>query len=66
MKEITTQETAERLKTTDRNVRYLCKRGTLKARKVGRDWLVSEKAVREREARDDGNTVGVGTEASGS
>jgi excisionase family DNA binding protein len=57
MKEVTTAEAAIALGTSERNVRYLCKRGTLKARKVGRDWLISVKAIEGRKERSDGNYV---------
>jgi len=36
----TTQGAAEELKVTDRNVRDLCYRGTIKARRKGHMWLI--------------------------
>lgn len=39
---LTSAETAERLRTTARQVTILCARGDLRATKSGRQWLVAE------------------------
>ena len=42
MKYLTTKQAAERLGTTDRNVRLLIRNNKLRATKVGRDWIIAE------------------------
>ena len=42
---MTTQEVADVAGTTPEHVARLCREGRLKARKVGRTWLVSEESV---------------------
>ena len=42
----TTREAAAFLGVTRRRVQQLVKRGQLKARKVGRDWLIDDDALR--------------------
>lgn len=46
--EITTLEAATRLDVGERQVRNLCRSGRLRARKVGRSWLVDAAAVEGR------------------
>lgn len=43
--DLTTNQTAERLNLSVRRVRVLCEAGRLKARKVGRDWIVDSRSV---------------------
>jgi excisionase family DNA binding protein len=48
---VTLKEAAEIIGTTPDNLRQSIARGTLKAAKLGRDWIVSQKEV-ERYARE--------------
>jgi excisionase family DNA binding protein len=48
---LTTREAADDLGLTVRQVRNLIKRGTLPARKVGRDWLIKAADVEVAQSR---------------
>jgi excisionase family DNA binding protein len=49
---LTVAQAAKRLERSPRRVRALLESGQLKGRKVGRDWVVSEAAVRAYAAKE--------------
>lgn len=52
---ITVKEASEKWKTSVRNVQDLCKRGRIEgARRIGRDWMIPENAMKPSDARKTG------------
>lgn len=44
---LTVREAAEELRTTERTIRTLIKRGSLKAKKVGTKYIITIQAIRD-------------------
>jgi excisionase family DNA binding protein len=55
---VTTTEAASRLGLTVSGVRIACQRGTMRAEKIGRDWLIPESEVAWYELRSLGRRFG--------
>lgn len=47
------KEASEIIGIIPRAVRFLCERGTLKAQKLGRDWVIDKQSVLDYKAKKD-------------
>lgn len=52
--EMTTGELAKRWGKTPQYIRLLCREGYLKARKIGRDWIIDRRNIEEHEKARNG------------
>lgn len=43
---LTTKQVAEKLNITPTRVRQLCNEGKIKAQRIGRDWIIEEKNIK--------------------